>query len=444
MPGHSEPARDPGEAPQEGRLAPRGRGRLQPDRVPAAGAPAWSWPPTSPRRSGWRSSSCRPRRWRRWAGWPAASPTTSTTCWASSPATASCCSRTSARSTRARKRVEQIQKAAERAAGLTRQLLAFSRKQVLEPQVLDLNAVVADMEKMLAPPDRRGHRAGDDAGRRARPHPGRPGADRAGDHEPGGQRPRRHAARAGGCVIETAERRRSTRATRARTRRSSPGRYVMLAVSDTGAGMDARDPGAHLRALLHHQGGGQGHRAGPGHRVRDRQAERRQHQRRQRARPGHHVPDLLPAGRGRGRRAAPRSRAGVPGPRGTETILLVEDEEPLRVMIREILEGAGYTVLEAADPEEALPRSSTLDAPIHLLLTDVVMPRMSGPELARSVRADAARAQGALHVRLHRRRHRPSRGAGRGHPLAREALHRAGAPGACGHGARAHGRGGNA
>jgi DNA-binding response OmpR family regulator len=69
-----------------------------------------------------------------------------------------------------------------------------------------------------------------------------------------------------------------------------------------------------------------------------------------------------------------------------ETILLVEDADPLREMLHEILEAAGYTVLASADPEEALRRVAAPDVPIHLLLTDVVMPRLSGPELARNVR----------------------------------------------------------
>jgi CheY-like chemotaxis protein len=73
-------------------------------------------------------------------------------------------------------------------------------------------------------------------------------------------------------------------------------------------------------------------------------------------------------------------------PRANETILLVEDADPLREMIHEILETAGYTVLASADPEEALRQLGAPEVPIHLLLTDVVMPRMSGPELARNVR----------------------------------------------------------
>jgi CheY-like chemotaxis protein len=83
----------------------------------------------------------------------------------------------------------------------------------------------------------------------------------------------------------------------------------------------------------------------------------------------------------------PLARPGAPLPRGTETVLLVEDAHPLREMIREILEGAGYTVLEYSDPEEALRQVRTLNAPVRLLLTDVVMPRLSGPELARGVQS---------------------------------------------------------
>jgi CheY-like chemotaxis protein len=77
---------------------------------------------------------------------------------------------------------------------------------------------------------------------------------------------------------------------------------------------------------------------------------------------------------------------GAPLARGSETILLVEDADALRALIREMLEAAGYTVLEYADPQAALHRVTTLDAPVGLLLTDVVMPRLSGPDLARGVR----------------------------------------------------------
>ncbi len=92
-----------------------------------------------------------------------------------------------------REEMEEILKAAKRAADLTRQLLAFGRKQVLQPVVLDLNAVVADLETNAAPDDRRGRRAGDPIGARRGPRAGGSRADRAGAHEPRGQRPGRHA-----------------------------------------------------------------------------------------------------------------------------------------------------------------------------------------------------------------------------------------------------------
>jgi DNA-binding response OmpR family regulator len=75
----------------------------------------------------------------------------------------------------------------------------------------------------------------------------------------------------------------------------------------------------------------------------------------------------------------------LPPPAGTETILLVEDEEALREVVRDVLEGAGYKVLEAAQPEEALAKAKAYPSPLHLMLTDVALPRMSGPGLAASL-----------------------------------------------------------
>jgi len=70
---------------------------------------------------------------------------------------------------------------------------------------------------------------------------------------------------------------------------------------------------------------------------------------------------------------------------GTETILLVEDEEALREVVRDVLEGAGYKVLDASQPEEALANAKAYPSPIHLLVSDVALPRMSGPDLAASL-----------------------------------------------------------
>ena len=72
---------------------------------------------------------------------------------------------------------------------------------------------------------------------------------------------------------------------------------------------------------------------------------------------------------------------------GPRTILVVEDEEEVRALTRDVLEMHGYTVLEAQDPEDAVRIGETHPGPIDLLITDVVMPRVSGPELARRLRA---------------------------------------------------------
>ena len=280
------------------------------------------------------------------------------------------------------KRVEQIQKAAERASGLTRQLLAFSRKQVLQPRILDLNEVVADVEVMLR------RVIGEEVQLVTTPGAGL-------DHiraDPGQiehvlmslvVNAREAMPKGGRLVFETANV--TLDGSYARVHPEvQPGPFVMLSVSDTGAGMDAetqahvfepffttkedKDIGlgglATVFGIVQQSGGSitVESRLGMGTtckiyfpRVED-----------ELPRPSPAPPDALP-------------------PRGTETILLVEDTEPLRVMIREILEDAGYTVVECSEPEDALGRVGTLDPPARLLLTDVVMPGMSGPDLARSV-----------------------------------------------------------
>ena len=125
-------------------------------------------------------------------------------------------------------------------------------------------------------------------------------------------------------------------------RRAAPEPYVLLAVSDTGVGMDRDDAGAHLRAVLHDQGRRQGHRPGPGHDLRHRPSGRRPHLALLGTGAGLRLQALLPAGRRRrrGRDRASRSTPSV----GVGTVLVVEDEPAVRDMTTQLLERAGYDV----------------------------------------------------------------------------------------------------
>jgi two-component system, cell cycle sensor histidine kinase and response regulator CckA len=268
-----------------------------------------------------------------------------------------------------------------RGAALTRQLLAFSRKQVLQPRILDLNEVVADVEKMLR------RVIGEDIQLVTMPGAGI-GRIRA---DPGQieqvlmnlvVNARDAMPRGGRLIFETANVALDDNYVRAHPE-VQPGPFVMLAVSDTGVGMDAQTQ-AHIFEpffTTKEQGKGTGlglatvfgivQQSGGSISVESRLGLgttcRIYFPR---------VVDELPR--------PPLPPPGAPLPRGTETVLLVEDAHPLREMIREILEGAGYTVLGCSDSEDAL-RQVGASNPIHLMLTDVVMPRVSGPELAKSV-----------------------------------------------------------
>ncbi len=280
------------------------------------------------------------------------------------------------------KALEQIRKAADRAAALTRQLLAFSRKQVLEPKVLDLNAVLAGVDKMLR------RLIGEDVQIQTRfaedlwqvkADPGQVEqvivnlAVNARDAMPKG----------GQLTLETANTALDAAYARAHTY-VRPGPYVMLAVSDTGHGMDAgtqsrifepffttKEPGkgtglglATVFGIVKQSGGHINVYSEPGR--------------------GSTFKVYLP----RIDEVATKEEAATPPPpppTGTETILLVEDAEALRVMIREILESGGYTVVDASNPDEALARAQAYRGSLHLMLTDVVLPHMSGPDLAASL-----------------------------------------------------------
>jgi two-component system cell cycle sensor histidine kinase/response regulator CckA len=281
------------------------------------------------------------------------------------------------------KRVHQIQRAAERAAGLTRQLLAFSRKQVLQPRILDLNEVVADVERMLRRvigEDIQLVRLSSAGLDRIRADPGQLEqvlmnlAVNSRDAMP----------RGGGLILETANVVLDDAYAREHPE-VQPGPFVMLSVRDTGEGMDARTQAHLFEPFFTTKEEGKGTGLGLATVFGIVQQS------------GGSISIDSQLGRGTTCKIYfPRVDAALSGPsrvapsaplsRGTETVALVEDSEPLREMISEILEGGGYTVVECSDPEEALLRIGAQDPAVNLLLTDVVMPGMSGPDLASSVR----------------------------------------------------------
>ena len=170
--------------------------------------------------------------------------------------------------------MQEIKSAGDRAASLTTQLLAFSRRQVLQPKVIDLNLIVADFDRML---------------RRVVGERIQVVIDCAPDLWHGAGRPRRNRSRVmnlslnardampgdGTLTIQTANL--TLAESEAREQGLQPGRHVILEVRDTGVGMDEHMQDAHLRAFLYHQGNREGNRSWPGHRAGDRGAKRRQH-----------------------------------------------------------------------------------------------------------------------------------------------------------------------
>jgi signal transduction histidine kinase len=277
--------------------------------------------------------------------------------------------------------LEEIQNAVKRASELTRQLLTFSRKQVWQPRVLDVNGVVSGMEGMLR------RLIGEDitlvtalAGDlgKIKADPGQIEqvimnlAVNARDAMPAG----------GKLLIET-----KTAQLEAGQMASLPaGRYVQLSVSDTGHGMSAetasrifepffttkevgRGTGLGLSTALGivEQGGGTltvESKLGVGTVFRA------------------YLPLTAEQAGGEEGRWPAESKTS-----GRATVLLVEDETPLRKLISQVLKSAGHSVLEASSGDEALALSARHSGPIDLLLTDVIMPGMSGPELVAKLRS---------------------------------------------------------
>jgi PAS domain S-box-containing protein len=277
-----------------------------------------------------------------------------------------------------REAVEDIQKAGERASALTRQLLAFSRRQVLQPQVLDLNAVISEMSKMLR------RLIGEDLELVTvlAPELGRVKAD------PGQLEQvimnlvvnARDAMPAGGkLTIETSNVELSEEYA-GRHLNVKPGPYVMLAVSDTGMGMDAETISRIFEPFFttKEQGKGTGLGLATVYGIIKQS--------------GGDIWVYSEVGQGTTFKiylplvteaAETHNRVNTATPlRGWETILLVEDDEAVRMLVKRVLESYGYQVLVATSISEAIHLGQEYAGPIQLLLTDVVMPEISAPLLA--------------------------------------------------------------
>jgi PAS domain S-box-containing protein len=280
-----------------------------------------------------------------------------------------------------RTEIEEIKNAGEKAASLTRQLLAFSRKQMIKPEILNINELLTDVEKML------GRLIGEDIELLTIPEPELwqvkidPGqieqvimnlAVNARDAMPKG----------GKLTINTANADLNENYFREHSiKEEKPGHYVMLAVSDTGSGMNKKtrehifDPFFTTKKVGKGTGLGLSTIYGivkqnngfvwvysePGQ--------------------GSTFKVYLPMVKGD---AEPeeKEQSPVDDLSGSETVLIVEDDEGLRKFAQEVLQSYGYRILVAENGEDALRVCKEHEGPIHLLLTDVVMPKMGGKQLA--------------------------------------------------------------
>lgn len=274
---------------------------------------------------------------------------------------------------------EEILRAAERASMLTRQLLAFSRREVLQPQTLDLNAIVSDMGRML----RRLIGATIDLVVVPGPGLGMVKAD-AGHLEQVIMNlavNARDAMPEGGTLTIETSNVEIGEAYSGGNVGLEPGSYVLLAVSDTGTGMDPETQARIFEPFFTTKDADRGTGLGLStvygivrqwrgaiHVYSD---------------PGWGTTFKVYLPRAAGKARANRPAAGLDNaPRGTETVLVVEDQDAVAVVIRGTLQLCGYEVLEARHGADALAILERHEGPVHLLLTDVVMPVMGGPELA--------------------------------------------------------------
>jgi PAS domain S-box-containing protein len=286
--------------------------------------------------------------------------------------------------------LEEVLRASSRAAELTRQLLAFGRRQVIAPRALDLNAVVENLHRMLT------RVLGEDIDLQtslARPL----GAVRA---DPGQVEQclinlainARDAMPAGGRLrLTTTERELDETACRGLPT-LRPGPHVVLSVADDGVGMTPEVQAHAFEPFFTTKPAGSGTGLG----LASVFGVMQQHQ-------GSVALESAP---GRGTTVSlffPRAAAEAPAagavrsdarlPAGSETVLLVEDDEHVRELTRHLLRRLGYQVLVAEDGPSALRQAAGHGGPLHLLLTDVVMPGMSGRELADRLRETRPRVR---------------------------------------------------
>ena len=281
-----------------------------------------------------------------------------------------------------RKNVEEIRKAGERSAELTRQLLAFSRRQILQPTMIDLNTVISDTASMMK------RLIGEDivVTTKLASNLAKIKADQ-------GQLTQvlmnllinaRDAMPKGGSVVVETANVEFDREYASRHLSVAPGRYVMLAISDTGIGMDAqtrsrvfepffttkpvgRGTGLGLSTvygIVKQSGGNVWVYSEPGK--------------------GTTFKIYLPEASGFVD-TAQNEKQTRPSHVGSEKVLLVEDEDSVRGLARQILESCGYEVFEATNGAEAITKFESEFAEIDLLITDIVMPEMGGRELSEKV-----------------------------------------------------------
>jgi len=276
--------------------------------------------------------------------------------------------------------MQEVRRAGERAAALTRQLLAFSRKQTLVPEVLDMGDVVSGLSTMVE------RLIGEEikVSVVVSPNLGRVKADR-------GQLEQvvmnlavnaRDAMPKGGSLIFELQNVELDDADTVTHAEIKPGPYVLLAISDTGTGIDAETQNRIFEPFFTTKEAGKGtglglstvhgivHQSGGSISVYSEPGQ------------GTTFKVYLPRFAGDAAVRRPVSAVRKALPTGSETVLVVEDEAAIRKLTNLILQKGGYTVLLAESPDAAEQIAGSYPGPIHLMLTDVVMPGMRGPELA--------------------------------------------------------------